>query len=160
MAEDDEKFDTLASLLQHLALPPHTVIFCNSASRVESLAEQLRGQGYAAVAVHLEMDPRDCELALLEFRRCASSILVASDQLYYVFPVSMKLVINYDSPTCKERYQERASLGILGFRDRRSVIITFVARLHESLDCMQELEKHFQVVGKSEESHTAVLFVV
>ncbi|MCK4710369.1 MAG: DbpA RNA binding domain-containing protein, partial [Gammaproteobacteria bacterium] len=73
-----ERLHTLVSLLQHYK-PESSVVFCNRKQQCQELADQLREQGFHALALHGDLDQRERDQVLVRFSNKSSSILIATD---------------------------------------------------------------------------------
>ncbi|MCK4708347.1 MAG: ATP-dependent RNA helicase DbpA, partial [Gammaproteobacteria bacterium] len=73
-----ERLKILVSLLQHFK-PESSVVFCNRKQQCQELADQLREQGFHALALHGDLDQRERDQVLVRFSNKSSSILIATD---------------------------------------------------------------------------------
>ena len=74
----DERFATLVSLLEHYR-PESSVVFCNTKQLCQQLADQLRGLGLHALALHGDLEQKERDQVLVQFSNKSSSILIATD---------------------------------------------------------------------------------
>jgi len=149
---EDYKLDTLCDLYKVLTIS-QCVIFCNSKKKVEMLAEQLNKRDFTVSSLHGEMDPKDRELIMHEFRTSASRVLITTDLLARGIDVHhVSLVINYDLPRVKENYLHRIGrsgrygrkghrIGRSGRYGRKGVAINFVSK--DDVRSMREIEKFY-----------------
>ncbi|EFC43668.1 predicted protein [Naegleria gruberi] len=136
---EDYKFETLCDLYKVLTIS-QCVIFCNSRKKVEQLAEQLNKKDFTVSCMHGEMDPKDRELIMHEFRTSASRVLITTDLLARGIDVHhVSLVINFDLPRHKENYLHR--IGRSGRYGRKGVAINFVTK--DDVRSLREIEKFY-----------------
>ncbi|MBW6390680.1 ATP-dependent RNA helicase DbpA [Billgrantia antri] len=78
VADEAERFEALRGLLlQHR--PHSSVVFCNTKRETDEVAEALCAAGFAALALHGDLEQRDRERILVLFANHSASILVATD---------------------------------------------------------------------------------
>ena len=68
----------VARLLAHYQ-PASTLAFCNTRIHCRELAEELRAQGIAALALHGELEQRERDELLVQFANRSCTVLVATD---------------------------------------------------------------------------------
>ena len=76
--EPPRKADAIALLLGDLA-PPSALVFCNTRRDVQQVCEALQDRGFAALALHGDLDQRDRDEVLVRFANGSCSVLVATD---------------------------------------------------------------------------------
>lgn len=76
--EKDQREEAIVTLLNKFN-PGSAVIFCNTKVQTETIASALRGHGYAAMALHGDMDQRERDQALVRFANQSLHLLVATD---------------------------------------------------------------------------------
>jgi len=69
---------TLVSLLQHYR-PESSLVFCNRKQQCQELANELRQQGFHALALHGDLEQKERDQVLIQFANKSCSILVATD---------------------------------------------------------------------------------
>lgn len=122
--QEEWKFDTLCDLYETLTIT-QAVIFCNSRKKVEWLAKKMTENNFAVVTMHGDMNQKDRDSVMDEFRKGKSRVLVATDVWSRGIDVQqVSLVINYDVPIREESYIHR--IGRSGRFGRKGVAITFV----------------------------------
>ncbi|WP_395792228.1 ATP-dependent RNA helicase DbpA [Aquimonas sp.] len=93
-------------LLQHR--PESTVVFCNTKRDVDDVAEALANAGFAAAALHGDLEQRDRDEVLVRFSNRSLSVLVASDVAARGLDVKdLACVVNYELPTDPDVYLHR-----------------------------------------------------
>ncbi|MDP5007821.1 MAG: ATP-dependent RNA helicase DbpA, partial [Glaciimonas sp.] len=86
----------VAALLHHFK-PVSTIAFCNTKIHCRELAEELRQQGFSAVALYGDLEQRDRDEILLQFANRSCSVLVATDVAARGLDIqSLDAVINVD----------------------------------------------------------------
>ncbi len=97
----------LAGLLL-LHSPESTVVFCNTRREVADVAQYLSGLGFAADALHGDLEQRDRDEVLVRFGNRSLTVLVASDVAARGLDIkSLACVVNYDLPHDADTYLHR-----------------------------------------------------
>ena len=92
----DGRNAAVAQLLNHYR-PASTLAFCNTKAQVRSLAEDLRAQGFSALALHGDLEQRDRDEVLVQFANGSCAVLVATDVAARGLDIqSLAAVINVD----------------------------------------------------------------
>jgi ATP-independent RNA helicase DbpA len=105
--EKDERTAAVARLLAHYQ-PESALIFCNTRAECQELADYLAGQGYAALAIHGELEQRDRDQVLVRFANRSASVLVATDVAARGLDIKdLPAVINYELPRDPEVHIHR-----------------------------------------------------
>lgn len=121
---EEWKLDTLCDLYETLTIT-QAIIYCNTRRKVDWLTQKMQERDFTVSATHGEMDMRERELILKEFRSGASRVLITTDLLARGIDVQqVSLVINYDLPTNRENYIHR--IGRSGRFGRKGVAINFL----------------------------------
>jgi translation initiation factor 4A len=121
---EDWKLDTLCDLYETLTIT-QAVIFCNTRRKVDWLTEKMRGRDFTVSAMHGDMDQKERDVIMKEFRTGSSRVLITTDLLARGIDVQqVSLVINYDLPNNRENYIHRIGRG--GRFGRKGVAINFV----------------------------------
>lgn len=104
---EEWKFDTLNDLYNSLTIT-QAVVFCNTRSKVEWLANTLREASFTVSAMHGAMQQSERDKIMEEFRAGNSRVLIATDVWGRGLDVQqVSLVINYDLPNNRELYIHR-----------------------------------------------------
>lgn len=123
---EEWKLDTLCDLYETLTITL-AIIYCNTRRKVDWLTEKMQSRDFTVSAMHGDMDQRERDLIMREFRSGASRVLITTDLLARGIDVQqVSLVINYDLPTNRENYIHR--IGRSGRFGRKGVAINFVAK--------------------------------
>lgn len=134
------KFDVLCDLYDTLNIT-QCVIFCNTRRKVDMLYDKMRKNEFTVSAIHSDMNQKDRDVTLKEFRTGSSRVLIATDIVARGIDVhQVSLVINYDLPRKKESYLHR--IGRSGRFGRKGVAINFVVQQDES--ALLELQDYYQ----------------
>lgn len=121
---EDWKFDTLCDLYETLTIT-QAIIYTNTRRKVEWLAEKMGEKDFTVSMLHGDMDQKDRDVIMREFRSGSSRVLITTDLLARGIDVQqVSLVINYDLPTNRENYIHR--IGRSGRFGRKGVAINFL----------------------------------
>jgi translation initiation factor 4A len=124
--QEDWKLETLCDLYETLTIT-QAIIYCNTRRKVDWLTEKMQSRDFTVSAMHGEMDQRERDLILREFRDGASRVLITTDLLARGIDVQgVSLVINFDLPTNRENYIHR--IGRSGRFGRKGVAINFLTQ--------------------------------
>ena len=74
----DARNAAVAQLLNHYR-PVSTLAFCNTKIHCRELADELRGQGFSALALYGDLEQRERDEILVQFANQSCSVLVATD---------------------------------------------------------------------------------
>jgi len=93
---EDERLHAVSLLLNHYQ-PVSTIAFCNTKQQCRDLVEVLRGQGFAALELHGDLEQRDRDQVLVRFANRSCSVLVATDIAARGLDIAqLEAVINVD----------------------------------------------------------------
>jgi len=124
VGREDWKLETLCDIYQTLTIT-QAVIFCNTRRKVDWLTQQMHSKDFTVSAMHGDMDQKEREVIMKEFRSGSSRVLITTDLLARGIDVQqVSLVINYDLPNNRENYIHRIGRG--GRFGRKGVAINFV----------------------------------
>uniref|UniRef100_A0A2I3HAF9 RNA helicase n=1 Tax=Nomascus leucogenys TaxID=61853 RepID=A0A2I3HAF9_NOMLE len=111
MEREEWKLDTLHDLYETLTII-QAVIFLNTRRKVDWLTEKMHAQDSTVSAMHGDMDQKERDVIMREFRSGCSRVLIITDLLARGIDVQqVSLVINYDLPTNRENYIHRNGRG-------------------------------------------------
>ena len=120
-----KKLDALARVLD-METPGPTIVFCRTRQATNDLSENLRLRGYAAEALHGDMNQAERDRVMRRFRDGAADLLVATDVAARGLDIdTVTHVINYDIPWDVEQYIHR--IGRTGRAGRSGDAITLVS---------------------------------
>jgi ATP-independent RNA helicase DbpA len=92
----DERDQAVGRLLKHFK-PVSTLAFCNTKVHCRELADELRAQGFSALALYGELEQRERDEILVLFANRSCSVLVATDVAARGLDIaSLGAVINVD----------------------------------------------------------------
>jgi len=136
---EEWKLDTLCDLYETLTIT-QAVIFCNTRRKVDWLTEKMHQKDFTVSAMHGDMDQKERDVIMREFRSGSSRVLITTDLLARGIDVQqVSLVINYDLPTNRENYIHRIGRG--GRFGRKGVAINFVTE--EDKRTLHDIEKFY-----------------
>jgi len=136
---EEWKLDTLCDLYETLTIT-QAVIFCNTRRKVDWLTEKMHQRDFTVSAMHGDMDQKERDVIMREFRSGSSRVLITTDLLARGIDVQqVSLVINYDLPTNRENYIHRIGRG--GRFGRKGVAINFVT--DDDRRALQDIEKFY-----------------
>merc|ERR1711935_1170624 len=137
--KEEWKLDTLCDLYETLTIT-QAIIYCNARRKVDWLTESLHSRDFTVSALHGDMEQKERELIMREFRSGSSRVLITSDLLARGIDVQqVSLVINYDLPKDRENYIHR--IGRSGRFGRKGVAINFVVA--DDARVMREIETFY-----------------
>eukprot|EP00922_Rhytidocystis_sp_ex-Travisia-forbesii_P022348 GHVS01032733.1.p1 GENE.GHVS01032733.1~~GHVS01032733.1.p1 ORF type:complete len:415 (+),score=66.75 GHVS01032733.1:190-1434(+) len=137
--KEEWKFETLCDLYETITIT-QAIIYCNTRRKVEEVREKMQEKDHTVSCMHGEMDQKDRECVMREFRSGSTRVLITTDLLARGIDVQqVSLVINYDIPSSLENYIHR--IGRSGRFGRKGVAINFVT--HSDSDQLKEIEKHY-----------------
>jgi len=121
---EEWKLDTLCDLYETLTIT-QAIIYCNTRRKVDWLREQMQERDFTVSCMHGDMDQRERDIIMREFRSGSSRVLITTDLLARGIDVQqVSLVINFDLPTNRENYIHR--IGRSGRFGRKGVAINFL----------------------------------
>jgi len=107
---------------------------------VDWLTESLHTRDFTVSALHGDMDQKERELIMREFRSGSSRVLITTDLLARGIDVQqVSLVINYDMPKDRENYIHR--IGRSGRFGRKGVAINFITG--DDVRQMRDIEQFY-----------------
>ncbi|XP_019865085.1 eukaryotic initiation factor 4A-I [Aethina tumida] len=122
--KEEWKLETLCDLYDTLSIT-QAVIFCNTRRKVDWLTENMHKRDFTVSAMHGDMEQRERDVIMRQFRTGSSRVLITTDLLARGIDVQqVSLVINYDLPSNRENYIHRIGRG--GRFGRKGVAINFV----------------------------------
>jgi len=121
---EEWKLDTLCDLYETLTIT-QAIIYCNTRRKVDWLQEEMQKRDFTVSCMHGDMDQRERDIIMREFRTGSSRVLITTDLLARGIDVQqVSLVINFDLPTNRENYIHR--IGRSGRFGRKGVAINFL----------------------------------
>merc|ERR1712225_180972 len=136
---EDWKVDTLCDLYETLTIT-QAIIYCNTRRKVDMLYEELTKRDFTCSCMHADLDQKERELIMREFRSGSSRVLISTDLLARGIDVQqVSLVINYDLPKDRENYIHR--IGRSGRFGRKGVAINFI--VSEDVRVLRDIEQFY-----------------
>merc|ERR1719440_1831605 len=137
--KEEWKLDTLCDLYETLTIT-QAIIYCNTRRKVDYLADQMGKRDFTISTMHADMDQKERDLVMREFRSGSSRVLISTDLLARGIDVQLvSLVINFDLPQNMENYLHR--IGRSGRFGRKGVAINFVT--NQDVRTMKDIEKYY-----------------
>merc|ERR1711959_272043 len=137
--KEEWKLDTLCDLYETVSIT-QAIIYCNTRRKVDFLADQMTRRDFTVSTMHAELDQKERDLIMREFRSGSSRVLISTDLLARGIDVQqVSLVINFDLPQNMENYLHR--IGRSGRFGRKGVAINFVT--NNDVRAMKEVEKYY-----------------
>merc|ERR1711953_1400760 len=78
--KEDWKLDTLCDLYETLTIT-QAIIFCNTRRKVDWLTEKMTERDFTVSAMHGDMDQKERDVIMREFRTGSSRVLITTDLL-------------------------------------------------------------------------------
>jgi translation initiation factor 4A len=137
--KEEWKIDTLCDLYETLTIT-QAIIYCNTRRKVDYLKDQMEKRDFTISTMHAELDQKERDLIMREFRSGSSRVLISTDLLARGIDVQqVSLVINYDLPSNLENYLHR--IGRSGRFGRKGVAINMVT--NSDVRAMKDIEKYY-----------------
>ena len=136
-----EKLEGLVKLLAFNGFE-HGLIFCNTKKLVQEVTDYLTERGFSALALHGDMEQREREQVLIQFKHHSTTFLVATDVAARGLDIeALPAVINYELPYEQDTYVHR--IGRTGRAGLEGVAITlFTEKESYKLSRLGELQGH------------------
>ncbi|MBN2348993.1 MAG: DEAD/DEAH box helicase [Bacteroidales bacterium] len=104
---DNQKIPLIKDILQHKNLKS-VLIFCSTKISAKQLSRELKTSGFAIMDIHSDLDQKNREEVLTDFKNRKLNILVATDILSRGIDIDdIELVVNFDVPHDGEDYIHR-----------------------------------------------------
>jgi superfamily II DNA/RNA helicase len=125
MVENNQKLELLDSLVSDKEYVQSVLVFASTKSEVKNIERKLIQSKIRAKAIHSDLEQKEREEVLREFRNRKIQILVATDIISRGIDIEdIDLVVNYDVPNDPEDYVHR--IGRTARAQSDGVAITFV----------------------------------
>merc|ERR1712196_717666 len=136
---EEWKLDTLCDLYETLTIT-QAIIYCNTRRKVDWLTDGMTQKDFTVSAMHGDMDQKERDIIMREFRSGSSRVLITTDLLARGIDVQqVSLVINYDLPTNRENYIHR--IGRSGRFGRKGVAINFLT--NNDVPYLKDIEEFY-----------------
>ena len=155
ICQDDGRLDGLARLLAHYR-PESAVIFCNTKALVREISAALLARGVSAAGLHGDMEQRDRDQVLVQFRQQACRVLVATDVAARGLDIdNLAAVVNYELPRSPETYVHR--IGRTGRAGKEGLALSLFTSSErhrlERIDDFQQRETAFEAIESLSWNH-------
>ena len=125
VCQKSERLPSLVRLLSHFQ-PPSAVVFCNTKQLVRDVCEYLSQSGIQAVALHGDMEQRERDQVLIQFKHQSCTILVATDVAARGLDIDdLPAVVNFELPRNADVYVHR--IGRTGRAGNEGVALSLFA---------------------------------
>ncbi len=125
----DERTAAVTRIIRHYR-PESTLVFCNTKIECQEVAAALAKAGFAAAAIHGDLEQRERDQVLVRFANKSVSILVATDVAARGLDIKeLAAVINYELPRNPEIHTHR--IGRTGRAGEQGLAISLVTA-HEN----------------------------
>jgi ATP-independent RNA helicase DbpA len=140
ICQEAGRLEGLVRLLLHFQ-PESAVVFCNTKQLVREVCAELLSHGISAGALHGDMEQRDRDQVLVQFRQQACRVLVATDVAARGLDIdNLAAVVNYELPRSPEVYVHR--IGRTGRAGRDGLALSlFTARERYRVDAIGEFQQ-------------------
>lgn len=156
-----QKSDRLASLVKLLChfQPQAAVIFCNTKQLVREVCEHLSQSGIQALALHGDMEQRDRDQVLIQFKHLSCNILVATDVAARGLDIDdLPAVVNFELPRNAEVYVHR--IGRTGRAGKEGMALSLFADSEryklQGIGDYQQRELDFEAIEQLERTHNSL----
>ena len=120
----NQRLDALEKVLIHFQ-PAAVVIFCNTKQLVRDVCDFLNRDGVRACALHGDMEQRDRDRVLIQFKQLSCVILVATDVAARGLDIEdLPAVVNFELPRDAEVYVHR--IGRTGRSGKSGIAISLI----------------------------------
>ncbi len=123
--DPEERTAAVAKILRHYR-PESTLVFCNTKVECQEVAASLVREGFAALAIHGDLEQRERDLVMVRFANRSVSVLVATDVAARGLDIKeLQAVINYELPRNPEIHTHR--IGRTGRAGEQGLAVSLVA---------------------------------
>ena len=123
---ENQKLPLVTHLLKGRDLKS-VIVFCSTKLSAKQLGRQLKKEGLKAQDIHSDLDQKEREAIMLDFRNRKLNILVATDLLSRGIDVdNIELIVNYDVPHEGEDYIHR--IGRTARAETDGIAITLISQ--------------------------------
>lgn len=137
--KEDLKLDTLCDLFDSI-LAAQSIIFVESKRKADWLNGMMTERDFTVSCLHGDLEQKERERVLGEFRSGASRVLIATDVIARGIDIQqVSLVINYDIPRKVETYIHKC--GRSGRFGRRGLAINFVTT--DTIELQRSIERYY-----------------
>ncbi|MDG2048368.1 MAG: ATP-dependent RNA helicase DbpA [Halioglobus sp.] len=152
------KSERLLGLVSLLAMfqPSSAVVFCNTKVLVRDVCEYLGRSGIHARALHGDMEQRDRDQVLIQFKQRSCTILVATDVAARGLDINdLPAVVNFELPRNAEVYVHR--IGRTGRAGKEGLAISLLTESEyyklQAIGLYQNRELRFEAIDRVHDAH-------
>ena len=143
MVYEKDKVELTEALLKEKSFIKTAIIFSSTKKNVKILEERLSKLGFNTAAIHSDLEQKEREQVLADFKSKKIQLLVATDIVSRGIDIdSLDLVVNYDVPPDPEDYIHR--IGRTARASSEGLAITFISEKEISkfnrIEQLMELE--------------------
>ncbi|MBE9549331.1 MAG: ATP-dependent RNA helicase DbpA [Proteobacteria bacterium] len=125
ICQKNARLNSLVKMLEHFK-PESAVVFCNTRQFVRDVYGYLSQQGIAVAALHGDLEQRDRDQVLVQFKQRSCRVLVATDVAARGLDIDdLSAVINYELPHNPEIYVHR--IGRTGRAGKEGLALSLLA---------------------------------
>ncbi|TLM77702.1 ATP-dependent RNA helicase DbpA [Microbulbifer harenosus] len=125
--ENEEQRPTALHQLLASHSPSSAVVFCNTKKETDEAAQSLKSAGFAALALHGDMEQKDRDRTLALFANGSATILVATDVAARGLDIEeLPMVVNYHLSRDPEVHVHR--IGRTGRAGQKGIALTLVSK--------------------------------
>jgi superfamily II DNA/RNA helicase len=136
-----DRFGVLCDIYEHLSVS-QTVVFCNTRTSAEQLAQQMQEADFAVSVIHSDLSPQERTLRMREFRRGSTRVLIATNIIARGIDVQhVSIVVNFDIPRDPASYIHRIGRG--GRHGRKGTAINLAT--NRDAQALQDIEQHYSI---------------
>ena len=141
LTQRSQKLDSLVKLLCYYK-PARAVVFCHTKDTTREVSAHLQSKGIITLALNGDLEQRDRDQVLIQFRQQSCRILVATDVASRGLDIpDLPAVINYDLPKDPEGYVHR--IGRTGRAGKKGLALTMLTdRERHKLEGIGEFQDH------------------
>ena len=130
LCREGEKIAVVKHIFQQIP-PERVIVFASSKQKVKELNIALKRRGYNSDAMHSDLEQKQRDETMTNFKANRTSILVATDIVARGIDIDdIQMVINYDVPHDSEDYIHR--IGRTARANNDGCAITFVSETEQS----------------------------
>jgi translation initiation factor 4A len=151
---EEWKLETLCDLYTTLTIT-QAIIYCNTRRKVDWLTQHMISRDFTVSAMHGDMDQRERDLIMREFRSGSTRVLITTDLLARGIDIQqVSMVINFDLPTNRENYIHR--IGRSGRFGRKGVSVNLISQ--GDVKFLRDIEEFYHTQIDEMPSNVANLF--
>ncbi len=142
LVQEGQKAELLKNLIQDKPDLKSILIFSSTKKKVTTIVNTLKGNGYTVKGISSDLNQKDREEVLLNFRAKKTRVLIATDVLSRGIDIKdINLVVNFDVPQDAEDYVHR--VGRTARAETTGVALTFI-----SYSDKRKFDRIEQLIGK------------